>query len=162
MDVVLIIIGIVLLLLGIVGCIIPALPGPPIAYLSLVTLNFHSIESTQPSGSTLLWYGLAVLLITLLDYWLPIWGTKKFGGTKAGKNGSIIGLILAFIFPIFGPFTILIGPFIGAVVGELIGGQDQKTALKSGVGSFLGFLSGTILKLGMVGVLAYEFIKLLV
>lgn len=148
------------LILGLIGCIFPALPGPPIAYGSLVALYFHSAPVKHPSSSALLWYGLAVALVTALDYFLPIWGTKKLGGTNAGKRGSTIGLFAGIFLPVFGPFTILIGPFIGAVAGELLSGQNQQTAIRSGIGSFLGFISGTILKLGMVGVIAYEFIKL--
>ena len=104
MDVLLIILVILALLVGIIGCIIPALPGPPIAYLSLVALRFH--ESAIPDNKTMLWYGVAVAIITVLDYYLPIWGTKKFGGTNAGKRGSIVGLILGLIFPILGPFAV--------------------------------------------------------
>lgn len=160
MDIFLIILGVILLLGGIAGCIIPALPGPPIGYFALAVLSFHSDVARHPSSKVLIWYGIAVLIVTILDYYLPVWGTKKFGGTKAGKNGSIIGLILAIFFPVIGPLTILVGPFVGAVVGELLVGQSQKTAWRSGLGSFLGFVSGTILKLGVVLVMAWEFVKL--
>lgn len=160
MDFVLIGLGILALLIGIVGCIIPALPGPPIGYLALVALSFHSAEVSHPSTKSLIWYGVAVLIVTILDYFLPIWGTKKFGGTSAGKRGSTLGLIASIFFPILGPLTLLAGPFVGAVVGELVAGENQKTALRSGLGSFLGFLGGAFLKLGIVIVLAWEFIKL--
>ena len=108
----------------------------------------------------LIWLGVIVIAVTVLDYFLPIWGTKKFGGTDAGKRGSIIGLILAFIFPILGPLTILVGPFAGAIVGELISGQDNQTAFKSGIGSFLGFVGGVVLKLGVVVYVGVKFIGL--
>ena len=160
MDVVLIILGIVFLLLGVVGCIAPIIPGPPIAFLSLLGLLFHSSEDVIPETSMLIWLGVIVIAVTVLDYFLPIWGTKKFGGTDAGKRGSIIGLILAFIFPILGPLTILVGPFAGAIVGELISGQDNQTAFKSGIGSFLGFVGGVVLKLGVVVYVGVKFIGL--
>ena len=160
MDIVLIILGIVFLLLGVIGCFAPIIPGPPIAYLSLLVLIFHSSEAVHPSTSMLLWCALIVIGITVIDYFLPIWGTKKFGGTNAGKRGSIVGLILAFLFPILGPLTILVGPFAGAVIGELITGQDNKTAIRSGIGSFLGFVGGVVLKLGVVAFVGFKFIQL--
>ena len=162
MDIVLVILGILFLLAGIIGCFAPILPGPPIGYLALVALNFHSSEAMHPSGKSLLWYGIAVLIITVIDYFLPIWGTKKFGGTNAGKRGSLVGLILSFVFPILGPLTILVGPFVGALLGELVSGQSQKTALRSAVGSFLGFIGGVVLKLGVVIAMAIVFVKLAV
>ncbi len=160
MDVVIIILGIVFLLLGVVGCLAPIIPGPPIAFLALLGLLFHSTEASVPETKLLLLSGFLVIAVTVIDYFLPIWGTKKFGGTDAGKRGSIVGLILAFIFPILGPLTILIGPFAGAVVGELISGQNNQTALKSGLGSFLGFVGGVILKLGVVVYVGIKFIGL--
>ena len=160
MDVVLIILGIVFLILGAVGCIAPIIPGPPIAYLSVLGLLLHSTIADQIQTKFLLLAAVLVIAVTVIDYFLPIWGTKKFGGTDAGKRGSIVGLILAFIFPVMGPLTILVGPFAGAVIGELITGQNNKTAFRSGLGSFLGFVGGVILKLGVVGYIGYKFIGL--
>ncbi len=162
MDLVLIIIGSILLLLGVVGCIAPIIPGPPIAYFALIAAEFHSTAGEHLTGKSLFWYAVVAIAATVIDYFLPIWGTKKFGGTDAGKRGSIVGLILAFIFPIFGPLTILIGPFLGALIGELITGQDKKIALRSGLGSFLGFVGGVILKLGVVVYIGYKFVAVLV
>jgi len=160
MDVIVIIGASILIILGIVGCIIPGLPGPPIAWFAFPLMRLHSVEAFHPDGKTMLIYGIAVAAITLLDYFLPIWGTKKFGGTKAGKRGSIIGLLAGLFVPIFGPLTIIIGPFAGAVIGELLTGQNQKTAWRSGLGSFLGFLGGTLLKFVITGMILVKFIKL--
>lgn len=160
MDVVLIILGIVFLLLGAIGCIAPIIPGPPIAYLSVLGLLLHSTIAEEIKTKFLVLAGVLVIAVTVIDYFLPIWGTKKFGGTDAGKRGSIVGLIVAFIFLVLGPLTILVGPFAGAVIGELITGQDNKTALKSGLGSFLGFVGGVILKFGVVVFIAMKFIEL--
>ena len=74
---------------------------------------------------------------------IPAIGTKKFGGTRAGVIGTTIGLVVALIFPVFGPFGIIIWPFIGALVGELLNKADKKTATKA---AFLGFLTGTFMK----------------
>lgn len=143
MDIFLSILAILLLIIGLAGAIIPALPGPIISYAGLVSLYF---SSHQPFTDRfmLIWIALAVG-ITVLDNIVPILGTKKMGGSKKGVWGSIIGLIFGLLF--LGPFGILIGPFIGAVVGELLGGKEFNLALKAGFGSFLGFVTGTILKL---------------
>ena len=96
---------------------------------------------------TFLGITLAIALIVFgLDYVIPAIGTKKFGGTKAGVIGTTVGLLVALIFPILGPFGIIIWPFVGALVGELLNKADKKTATKAAFGSFLGFLTGTFLK----------------
>jgi len=143
MDIFLSILAILLLIIGLAGAIIPALPGPIISYAGLVSLYF---SSHQPFDDRfmLIWVALAVGIVAL-DNIVPILGTKKMGGSKKGVWGSIIGLIFGLLF--LGPFGILIGPFVGAVVGELIGGKEFNLALKAGFGSFLGFLTGTVLKL---------------
>jgi hypothetical protein len=111
--------------------------------------------------------GLVAIASTFLDNLASIYGTKKFGGTKAGVRGSFIGLIIAVFFtgwiPFIGPFTsILVGSFIGAVIGEKIGGQANEVALKSGFGSFLGFLMGVGIKIGVSLVFLVYFFKLVI
>ena len=104
--------------------------------------------------------------VTLLDYFVPIWGTKRFGGTKTGIWGATIGLLIAvIILPIsgivigpFGVIGLLLGPFIGAYIGELIGGSDSNIAIKSAFGSFLGFLAGTMMKLVISFIMGYYFV----
>ncbi|SEL56004.1 hypothetical protein SAMN04488008_104197 [Maribacter orientalis] len=144
MDIFLLILGFILMLVGIIGSFLPILPGPPISWVGLLLLHSTSvIDMTW----TFLGITLAIaLLVFALDYIIPAIGTKKFGGTKAGVIGTTIGLIVALFFPILGPFGIIIWPFIGALVGELLNKADKKTATKAAFGSFLGFLTGTFMK----------------
>ncbi len=148
----LIIIGLLFLLAGIIGCVIPGIPGPPLAYLSLVFIQFAD-KSTFTLSFLLLW-AIIVIGVTLLDYFVPAWGTKKFGGSKYGMWGSIIGLITGLF---MGPWGIIIGPFLGAYLGELIGGMNNTSALKAGFGSFIGFAAGTLMKLTVSLIIAYYF-----
>ena len=85
------------------------------------------------------------IAIFILDYIIPAIGTKKFGGTRAGMIGTSIGLIVGLLAPI--PGGIIIGPFIGAFIGEMTQSSNSKIAFKSAVGSFIGFLASTFIKL---------------
>jgi uncharacterized protein YqgC (DUF456 family) len=153
MDYFLIIVGILFALTGILGCFLPFLPGPPLNYIALLLLHFTSIH--QFTTKFLVIWAIIAAVVVLLDYLIPVWGTKKFGGSKQGVWGSVIGLVAGlFIFP---PFGIIIFPFAGAVVGELIAGKDTGSALKAGFGSFIGFLTGTILKLIVSGLMTWYF-----
>ena len=155
MDYILICFGIILLIIGILGCILPVIPGPPLNYLGLLLLHFTS--KYQFSTKFLIVWTVITVAVYALDYVIPAWGTKKFGGSKAGVWGSIIGLVLGLFF--FPPFGIIVGSFLGAIAGELLSGKDSWTALKSGFGSFLGFLLGTLLKLIVSGMMTWYFFK---
>ncbi|MCW0483550.1 DUF456 domain-containing protein [Gaoshiqia sediminis] len=158
MDYVLIALGITLLLLGIAGAILPVLPGPPLNYGALLLL--HATAKYHFTDRFLLIWAVITILVYALDYLIPAWGTKKFGGSKQGVWGSITGLLIGLIF--FPPIGIILGPFIGAVLGELIGGKTSTQALRSGFGSFVGFLTGTLLKLIASGMMTWYFFKELI
>jgi uncharacterized protein YqgC (DUF456 family) len=157
MDIVLIIIGSLLIVTALAGSILPVLPGPPLGYLALLLLQF---TDKKPFSLTfLIAFAVVVLIITLLDYLIPIWGTKKFGGSKSGTWGATVGLIAGiFLLP---PVGVILGPFLGAYIGELISGRSNEEALRSGLGSFLGFLTGTLMKLMLTLVMGFYFIRAL-
>ncbi len=149
-------IGIALIIVGFLGSILPVLPGPPIAYVGILLQQLRE----EPPFSTfwLVAWGAIVLIITILDYWFPVYGTKVFGGSKYGAWGSMIGLIIGMLF--LGPFGVIIGPFLGAYIGEIIKGYPQGKALKAAFGSFLGFLAGTFVKIiTIIGLLVYLIIS---
>lgn len=158
MDYVLIGLGIILIVSGILGCVLPIIPGPPLSYIGLLLLHFT--ERYQFSTRFLIIWAIITAVVYALDYIIPAWGTKKFGGSKRGVWGSIIGLVIGLFF--FPPFGIIVGPFVGAVVGELTAGKDSGAALKSGFGSFLGFLAGTLLKLITSGMMTWYFFRELI
>ena len=158
MDYFLIVIGSIIMILGLLGCIIPGLPGPPLSFIGLLLL--HATSRYQFSARFIIVWAVITVVVTVLDYAIPAWGTKKFGGSRRGIVGSIAGLILGLLF--LPPFGIVIGAFIGAVIGELTGGKDSVAALRSGFGSFIGFLAGTFLKLIASGMMMWYFIKELI
>ena len=144
MDILLVLLGFVFMLLGILGSFLPILPGPPLSWIGLLLLY---LTNSIPSNCFFLGITLAVALIVFaLDYIIPALGTKRFGGSKYGVIGTTLGLLAAIIFPVLGVFGIIIWPFVGAYIGEILNRTDSKTALKAAFGSFLGFLAGTFLK----------------
>lgn len=156
-DYVLLILGIILMLLGIIGCLVPVLPGPPISYLGLIML--HVTRFGQFSATILISLAAVAIVVTILDYIVPIWGTRRFGGSKYGMRGATVGLIIGLF---LGPVGIIVGPLIGAIVGELIFKDDLKYAIKAGFGSLLGFLTGIGLKLAASFVITFYFVKELI
>ncbi len=158
MEVLIIIFGFLLLLLGFVGSIVPAVPGPLLSYVAILILSlFTSYQFTDEF--LVMWAGI-VIAVTALDYWLQVYGVKKFGGKKKAINGTLIGLIIGILVPI--PFGFIIGPFAGAFIGSYLEEKDDLTkAFIIALGALVGFLSGTILKLAVSIYLAYEFIMVL-
>ncbi|MBQ8939021.1 MAG: DUF456 domain-containing protein [Paludibacteraceae bacterium] len=154
MDIFLLIIAALLILVGIIGCIVPSLPGVPLAYAGLWIAQ--ATERIDFSWQMLLVWGIVTIVVSILDYVVPAWGTKQYGGTKYGVWGSTIGV---FVGMFFGALGVIIGPLVGAVLGELIGGKEVAEALRAGWGSFIGLLFGTILKLVCCGLMAVALIQ---
>ena len=151
MVTVIFIIAFVLLFLGLLGSMIPGLPGPPLSYIGILLIHFFA--GTQFSTSFLLTWAVIVILVFFLDYFMQVWGVKKFGGGRKAIIGTFLGLFMGLFFP---PIGLLLGPFFGAFIGALLEVRgDNNRALKVAVGSFIGFVTGTILKLVISSVLFY-------
>lgn len=143
MDLLLLIIGFVFMIVGIFGSFMPVLPGPSISWLGLVLLYFTNAVPVDYwiLGITL----LITVVVSVLDYVIPSKGTKKFGGSSYGIWGTNIGLIVGIFAPI--PFGFIIGPFVGAFIGELLFDyKDHRRALKAATGSFIGFIASSFMK----------------
>jgi uncharacterized protein YqgC (DUF456 family) len=153
---IIIIAGLVLNGLGIIGCILPVLPGPLLSWLSLLLfllLPDHSIGH----GTLGITFGL-MALVTAIDLAVPVMGAKRFGASREGMIGGAIGIVVGlFMFP---PVGIILGPLIGTIVGDLIAGGTIVAAVNSGVGSLVGFLMGTAVKLAYcIGIVIYFSVK---
>lgn len=148
MSTILIIIACLCALIGLLGSVIPGLPGPPLSWIALLLIGC----STAADYSV--WFlfatGLVAAAITVFDYLIPSWGTKRMGGSKAGVWGCNIGLVVSLIGIPFGPqglIGLLFWPFIGAFIGELTTKKTINQSLKAASGAFIGFLTGTLIKL---------------
>lgn len=154
MTIFLLIIAFLLMLVGIIGCIVPGLPGAPIAYAGLWVAQ--ATDRVDFSWQFLLVWGIVVVVISVLDYVVPAWGTKHYGGTKWGVWGSTIGVFVGLF---FGAAGVILGPLVGAILGELLSGKRMSDAVKAGWGSFVGILFGTILKLIACGLMIVALIQ---
>lgn len=143
MDIVFVIGGLLIMLIGVIGSLLPVIPGVLVSWIGLVVLYLAPSLGFDTLFITIT--GIIAFILYILDYIIPAVGTKKFGGSKAGMWGTTIGLIVGIFAPI--PFGILIGPFLGALVGELVFNKTEGApAVKAAFGSFLGFIGSTFIK----------------
>ena len=149
MDIFLIILAGIFIVISIIGSIVPGLPGPPIGMIGVILL--HITDKVDISLTTLIVCAVLTILVSILDYYLPIYSTKKFGGSKYAVRGSRIGMVVGFLFT---PIGVILGTFLGAVIGELLNGSDMVNSLKIGSVTFL----GTILGLGIKLMLCCSFV----
>lgn len=155
LDYFLLVFAIIMIIVGLLGCILPIIPGPPLSFIGILLLHFTRFGDY--SFSFLLIMGLVALVVTILDYIVPVWGTKKFGGSKAGIWGATIGLVLGiFVLP---PIGIILGPLVGAIIAESLKGKDFSKSLRAGFGSLVGFALGIGLKIAASGVMTWYFFK---
>lgn len=143
LDIILIIVAVLLSAGGIIGAVVPVLPGPILSWLGYLCLRFALPEKVGWTGVIITL--ILAIIITVIDNYIPIYGAKKLGSSKYGIYGGIIGLLIGMFF--FPPIGIILGPFVGTIAGDLIAGNTIKMALKSGTGSLIGFLVGTFVKL---------------
>jgi uncharacterized protein YqgC (DUF456 family) len=156
MTIALIILGLILALIGLLGCILPVIPGPPLSYASLIILSLA--KQWEPfSIAFLIIMGALMLAVSLVDYVFPAIGAKRYGASKAGVWFSIIGMVVGIFF--IPPWGIFIGAFVGALIGELLVGKGGKKALKAGWGVFVGNMVSIGFKLAYSGVIIFFYVK---
>jgi uncharacterized protein len=157
MDPLWIALGAAFVVAGFVGSFLPVIPGPPLSYMGVLFLQFTRFDDY--SWMFFLGWGAVVAVVAVLDYLVPAMGTRRFGGSAWGVWGCLIGGVAGlFLFP---PIGLLIGPVAGAFAGELIAGKQSDQAFRAAVGSFLGFLLSTGIKVAVSLIMAYYFVKAL-
>ncbi len=154
MEYFLIILGVICSILGVIGCVLPALPGPPLSYTSLLLLQFSSQEHVF-TKNFLMVLAVITVLVSLGDYFLPLWGAKRYGTSRQGVWGAVIGMVIGIFF--FPPLGMIIGLFMGAILGEIVAGKENSRALRSGMIIFLGSVMAIFVKLSLSLVLAFYF-----
>ncbi len=155
-DILLIFLGFIVSILGLIGCIIPALPGTPLNFLALIFVSIA--KDWQPFSATfLIIMAIIAIVVSILDNIIPSLGAKKYGAEKRSVWLALIGTTIGILF--FPPWGIFIGAFLGALVGELLHGKDANTALRAGWGVFVGTFLGIGLKLVASGVMFFYFIR---
>lgn len=155
METLLIILALVFGIVGLAGSILPALPGAPLSYIGLLLLLL--CDGADISSASL-WAGaIFLVIVSVLDYIAPIWLTNASGGSKQATRGSVIGMVAGLFF--FPPWGLILGPFIGAFLGELMAQATTGKALKVAMMSFLGFVLTTGMKLIYSGVLLFVIVK---
>jgi uncharacterized protein len=128
MDVLLAILGTICIITDVLGRVFPILPGPPISYAGILLLHFSSYA--QYSTRFLILFAALTAIVAILDYIIPLWGTRQFGGSKYGAWGATMGVVVGLF---IGPAGLVLGPFLGAVIGEIIAGMKSKEAFRAGL-----------------------------
>lgn len=145
------------MILGIIGSVLPVMPGPIFSFIGLVLLYFGKPDSISIFSLAVL--GIVMVVLIIADYIAPILGAKFSGASKSGLVGAILGCLVGIVF--FPPIGMFIGAFIGAVVGEMADGKKAMGAMKAGVGTLLGSIFMIILQIVFsVFAAIYFFIKL--
>ena len=152
------VLAIILIVVGIAGTILPALPGVPLVFAGMLIAAWA--DGFQHVGVwTLVGLGVLTVIAVAVDFLAGLAGAKRVGASRLALIGAAVGTLVGIFFGIPG---ILLGPFLGALIGELFAGGTLKRATNVGVGAWIGFLIGTVLKLGvcfaMVGIFALAFI----
>lgn len=149
-------IGILLILLGFIGSLLPILPGPPLSFIGLLLFAFIRNFSPPLTPTLMVILLIVTMVVTLIDYLLPLFGAKRYGASKWGIWGAIGGMMIGIFFSSFG---MVLGAFLGAVLVEWFVSRKEGQALRAGWGIIVGSLLGMILKLGTSGIMAYYLIR---
>lgn len=151
METILITLALIFGIIGLLGSILPALPGAPLSYVGLLLLL--PCEGVDISNASLWVYGIFLAIVSVLDYIAPVWLTNLSGGGQQATRGSMAGLIAGLFF--FPPWGLIVGPFVGAFIGELMEGSSKGKAFKVALMSFVGFLLTTGMKIIYSGLLLF-------
>jgi len=158
-EIILFIAVLIVMLIGQIGIIIPVIPGVPMIFAAALVYAIIT-DFAAVNVNTIIIFGILAVLSLVLDWVATAFGVKKLGGSYFGILGSFLGMIVGLLIPGFGLVGFIAGAFIGAVLFEMLLGKESRTALRAGLGSFIGFLAGGILKFAigaaMIGVFVWK------
>jgi len=153
-----IVMGSILMVLGLAGSVLPILPGPPLSFIGLFLLALIKHFSAPLTPAFVIFLAVVTVFVIVMDYVIPLLGAKRYGASKWGIWGSVLGMAIGIL---WSPFGMLVGAFVGAVLVEWFVGKKKGGALRAGWGVVMGTLFATILRLGVSGVMTYYFIRAL-
>jgi uncharacterized protein YqgC (DUF456 family) len=154
--IILIVLGLLLALAGLIGCLLPVVPGPPLSFLALLLISLA--KNWEPFSATfLIVMGCLTAAVAVMDYLIPIKGAQKYGASRYGIWGSMIGMLVGIFF--FPPLGMILGAFLGAFLGELFAGRAGRDAVRAGWGTFMGTMLSTVLKVVFCGVVLFFYVK---
>jgi uncharacterized protein YqgC (DUF456 family) len=139
------VVGVALIALGLAGMLLPALPGPPLMFAGFFIAAWAE-DFEYVGAGTLTVLAVLLLLAYLVDFVAGVLGAKHFGASSRAAIGAVVGVVVGMF---FGPPGILLGPFIGAVLGELTEREDLRAAGRAGIGATVGLLLGTAAKMAI-------------
>jgi uncharacterized protein YqgC (DUF456 family) len=154
LEIILISLGLIIAIIGLIGCIVPGIPGPPLNLVSLLLLEIAT-RGSYSINFYIIW-GLITVATIILDYIFPIISAKKFKASNYGIWGSVIGMIIGIVF--FPPFGMITGLFLGAILGELIAGRKGADAMKVGLVTFFSTLMMIVFKFAVSAMMTYYFV----
>ena len=143
---------------GTAGSILPGIPGTPLVVLAAIAHRLY-FGAASASNTVLAIIVLLMVLSLVMDYLASMAGAKKLGATWRGVLGAIVGALIGFFFSLPG---LILGPFLGALLFEMIGGSEWKEASRAGLGAVIGLFVGALGKLAccvaMMGLFAVSVI----
>lgn len=157
-EILAIVIGSLLMLLGLIGSVLPVLPGPPLSFIGLFLLALVKNFSPPLTLALVILLGIVTVLMIAMDYVLPLLGAKRYGASKWGVWGSVSGMLIGMF---LSPLAVLLGAFFGAVVAEWLAGKTKGESFRAGWGVMLGTLFATFVRLGFAGLMIYYFVMAL-
>lgn len=128
------------MLVGLVGTLVPGIPGTPVIFAAAVGHRLW-FGDRGPALWVILTLGILMAVSLAVDFWATTVGAKKLGASHRGMIGAVLGGMVGIFFP---PVGLVLGPFLGAMLFEALGGRDWREAGRAGVGAALGFLAGTV------------------
>jgi len=159
LEIILFISALIIMFIGMLGVILPVLPGTPLIFIVALVFSILT-DFTYLSAQTIILLGILAVISVILDWVAGVLGVKKMGGSKAGMFGAFIGMIVGMFLPGVGIFGFVIGAFVGAFLLELLVNKESKKAFRAGLGSFIGFLVGGVLRLvigaAMIGIFVWQ------
>lgn len=145
--------AVLLVLVGLAGIVLPALPGVPVILFGLVLMAW--LDGFVHVGvSTLVWLSLLAILSVLVDFLATAEGARRFGAGRHAILGATLGLLVGMFFGIIG---ILLGPFVGAVLGHLASKARLDASMRAGVGATIGVVVGTVAKVVIAAIMLIWF-----